>query len=109
MSKEKSKKTQIWVNGCMQCDCGCSDEEDGVDMTFELPGVKKEDIKLNIMKTGMKLTADRNDIEYVSSYDFECEADLEKVKAKYDNGLLTVHIPESCPDPFKDSKSVKID
>ena len=110
MEEKHAKKPLVWVNGCCECECeaGCSEDAKGFDMTFSIPGVKKDAIKLNVTKSALQLRADRNDIEYVSEMEFECETDPKQVKAHYDNGLLRVHIPEFCPDPFKESHTVPI-
>ena len=94
----------------MDCGCDCDDTEgDHYHVSIELPGVKKKDIDLKIIKTGMRLRAKKgSDIEYVSELKFLCDADADKVKAEYENGLLTVDVPFDCPDPFKDVKPVKI-
>jgi len=104
-------KRKVWVVPCTTCGCGCSDEEeDQYELVYELPGVKKEDIHLHVVKNGLRLEAARGeDVEYVSEYQFICEANPEGVKATYDNGLLDIIVPYACPDPFKGSKPVEIE
>lgn len=106
---DKDKKL-IWVHPCMDCGCDCDDvDDDHYHISLELPGVKKEDIDLKIIKTGLRLRAKKNDeIEYVSELKFLCDAKASNAKANYEDGLLTVDVPFDCPDPFKGIKSVKI-
>jgi HSP20 family molecular chaperone IbpA len=107
---EKDKKL-VWVHPCVDCGCDCDDvENDHYHITLELPGVKKKDIDLKIIKSGLRLRAKKGkDTEYVSELKFLCDADSGKAEANYEDGLLTVNIPFDCPDPFKDVNSVKID
>jgi HSP20 family protein len=102
-------KNRVWIN---PCDCGCDCEDDQADdiynLSYELPGVDKEDIDLKITKQGLKLLAVRNNIEYYNEFNFSCDAEEDKVQAVYANGLLSVRVPLNCPDPFKEAKTVKI-
>jgi HSP20 family molecular chaperone IbpA len=106
---DKEKKL-IWVHPCIDCGCDCDDvESDHYHITLELPGVKKKDIDLKVIKTGLRLRAKKGkDIEYVSELKFLCDADPSKVEAEYEDGLLSVDVPFDCPDPFKDASTVKI-
>lgn len=106
-----TETTRIWVDPCPTCDCGCSDEgEDTETLTFELPGVKKDEIHLHVVKEGLRLVAPRHDkYEYYSEYEFACDAVPDKVKATYEDGLLSVTVPLECPDPFRGSRQVPIE
>ena len=101
---------RIWVDGIDCCDCSdvCSDEgDDKVNFTFEIPGVKKEDIDLKIIPDGLRLSAKRDkNTEYVSEYAFMCPADPDHVKAEYREGVLEVEVPTKCKDPFVDGKKI---
>ncbi|NHJ41254.1 MAG: Hsp20/alpha crystallin family protein [Asgard group archaeon] len=107
---DKEKKL-IWVHPCVDCGCDCKDvEDDHYHISIELPGVKKKDIDLKVIKSGLRLRAKKSDdVEYVSELKFLCDANPNKVKAKYEDGLLTVDVPFDCPDPFKGINTVKID
>jgi len=120
MDKEKTKeskktkfKRKIWVPACPTCDCGCTDEDDKENietLTFEIPGVKKDKIHLDVTKDRIRMIAHRNEsTDFVSEYLFSCTAKLdEKSTAKYDNGILTVEVPVDCPDPYKDAQRLEI-
>nr|MDO8083203.1 Hsp20/alpha crystallin family protein [Candidatus Sigynarchaeum springense] len=98
---------RIWVPGCA-CSEGCGDDgEDNVSITFEIPGVKKEDIDLRIIPEGLRLEAKRDKhTSYVSEYAFACDADPDHVKADYHEGVLNVDIPLKCRDPYVDGKKI---
>ncbi len=112
MSEQKHEhKRVVWVEPCLSCGCGCEDdeEEDVYAITFEIPGVKKKDVHLHVIAEGLRLSAPRGeDATYYSEYTFSCPVDPSQTKALYDNGILTVTVPFSCPDPFKGSKPVAI-
>ena len=98
------------IEPCISCGCGCeSDDEDVYSLTYELPGVKKEEIHLHIVKEGLRLNAPRGEyIEYFSEYTFGCEVDPNQAKVIYEDGILTISVPYTCPDPFKGSKPIAI-
>jgi HSP20 family molecular chaperone IbpA len=108
-SIEEKKVRRVWVPACPECPSSCSDDESDISLQFEIPGVNKDKINLQVVKDKLRLIAKRSDLEYYSEYEFECETIPEKVKAHYDNGELTVHIPQVCPDPFKDGKSIMVE
>ena len=106
---DKDKKL-VWVHPCVDCGCNCDDvEEDHYHITLELPGIKKNDIDLRVIKTGLRLRAKKSDnVEYVSELKFLCDAKVSEVKADYKDGLLTLDVPFDCPDPFKNVESLKL-
>ncbi len=79
-------------------------------LTFEIPGVKKDKIHLDVTKDRIRMIAHRNEsTDFVSEYLFSCTANLdEKSNARYDNGILTVEVPVDCPDPYKDAQRLEI-
>ena len=110
MSVEEVTK-KIWVSPCVDCGCDCEGEaQDQYHLVYEIPGVKKENIHLHIIKEGLRLRAKLNDTtEYVNEYLFACDVDPDKTKAKYENGILEIEVPYVCPDPFAGAKAVKIE
>jgi HSP20 family molecular chaperone IbpA len=104
-------RRSIWVQACPTCDCGCTDEGDPeiAHLVFEIPGVKKEDIHLHVVKDGLRFTAPRGeDVQYVSEYSFSCPALVDEADAKYEDGILTVEVPLECENPFKGSKPLAV-
>ena len=59
----------------------------------EMPGVKKEDVELSISDQSYCVRGAREDIEFLGCYVLAHAVDTEKVKAKFENGLLNVEIP----------------
>jgi HSP20 family molecular chaperone IbpA len=105
MAEEKTKP-RFWIN---PCDCGCDDpDSDMYTLSYELPGVDKNDIDLKVTKYGLQLIAERENIEYYNEFPFACDAVVDEVNALYENGLLTVQVPLNCPSPYKEAKKVEI-
>jgi HSP20 family protein len=77
---------------------------------IEIPGVKKEDIKLNIVDNGLEIKAenkqedkkeDKDYYRYESSYSgfykyfpLSDNIDKENIDANYDNGILKIKLPK---------------
>ena len=121
-TKKTTFKRRIWVPACPTCDCGCTDDADKEctdeddkktveTLTFEIPGVEKDRIHLDVTKDRVRMIAHRDaTTDYVSEYLFACTAKLdEEPNAKYNNGILTLAVPVECPDPYKDALRLKID
>lgn len=60
---------------------------------IEIPGVKKEDIDLEMGEASFCIRAPKEDIEYSACYTLAHDVDTGKVTAKFDNGLLTINAP----------------
>ncbi|MCX8169432.1 MAG: Hsp20/alpha crystallin family protein [Candidatus Methanomethylicia archaeon] len=86
------------------------DEGDKYIVTVELPGVRKEDIKLYVSekmvsvyaKTSIKLPHGKEEYRY--KVKLEEIVEVENVKAKYFEGLLTIELPKK-----KIGREVKIE
>ncbi len=124
MTKNKTKEImtrKFWINPHVHCGCdcgtksdehqeGCSDVESEYKLIYELPGVKKDNISIKVVKNGLRLNAKRNEmLEFVNEYTFLMEADPKGTVAHYNEGLLVVHVPIVGEDPFKQTESIKID
>ena len=59
----------------------------------ELPGVKKEDAELEVSDQSFCVRGERKDIVFLGCYVLTHAANVEKVRAKFDNGLLNIEIP----------------
>lgn len=87
--------------------CSCiDDEKSSMHLEFSIPGVHKDEIDLKVTDDSFSLSAEKDDIEYVSTGTFCCQVDADKSDANYENGLLLVNIP--LKDPWKDSHKVTI-
>ena len=88
-----------------------SETEDQYEVKAEIPGLKKEDIKLSVEDSVLTLSGERK-VEKKSdkknyhrleraygrferSFRLPREVDSESIKASYKNGVLTVQIPKS--------------
>lgn len=59
----------------------------------ELPGVKKDDIDLEVGDSSFCIKAPKGDIGYNACYTLAHQIDTSKVDAKFENGLLTINAP----------------
>ncbi len=117
MTEEKHEhahehRKQVWVNAHSPNECGCQDpDEEIMVLNYEIPGAKKDKIHLHVVESGLRLVAPRKegDYDYVSTYHFSCPADPKRVKAKYNDGVLEVEVPYTCPNPYKDIPPIKIE
>ncbi len=81
---------------------GLSEDEDNYYARFELPGVKKDEITVEVNNTVLTVKAgrrgkkkDQKDTFSLSrSISLTQGIDTEKIKAKYEDGVLTVNLPK---------------
>jgi len=59
----------------------------------ELPGVKKEDVVLEVSDQSFCVRGIREDFELLGCYILAHAVNGEKAKAKFENGLLNIEIP----------------
>jgi len=76
--------------------CFCHDSE-AYTIDFELPGVEKECIELNVSSKGVCVAGCRDDVEFAGCWTLAHEVDEEKAEAKYENGLFRLKIPLKKP------------
>ena len=110
--KRNVMRRRVWVAACPTCDCECSDEDDAKHdvehLVWEIPGVKKEEIHLDVAKDRVRLIAPRGDsMEFVSEYQFSCPADMdEQSTAVYEDGVLSLEVPLKCAHPYENATHV---
>ncbi len=77
------------------CACFSHDDREGrLKIEMELPGVKKQDISLDMRRNSFCVSAQRGeDFEYAACYTLVHEIHPEKAEAKYENGLLSIFAP----------------
>ena len=77
------------------CACFSHDETAGrLKIEVEMPGVNKNDIKLDMRSDSFCLSAPRgDDTEYSSCFMLSHEVEAGKTEAKYENGLLKIFSP----------------
>ena len=78
-------------------------------LELELPGVRKEDITLNLEKGVLAVSAKRkvaygdtdSEVEYKEAIRVGSGVDFQKTRAEYTDGILQVHLPKREQDkPF---------
>ncbi len=85
------------------------EHDGGYELTVDLPGVKKDDIKAELNDGYLTITAENN-----SSKDEKDEKGKyiavteEDIKAKFENGTLTLDIPKKEALPEKQNKYIAI-
>lgn len=85
------------------------ENKEGYQIVFDLPGIEKEDIKINIEKDILTITADSNMkigeeyqcirketglVGYRRSFNLNKVVDSNKVEAEFENGTLTLKLPK---------------
>ena len=69
-------------------DISSTDRE--VKVIVEMPGIKKENIKINAYENTVEITSDDPQRKYHKVIDLPPEADIETVKSLYNNGILEI-------------------
>jgi len=87
-----------------------SENKDNYTLRFEIPGMAKEDVKIWIEKDMLMVSGEKkqelkkDEVRHLGerrfgkferSFWIPQDADREKVKAEFDNGLLTVTVPKA--------------
>lgn len=62
-------------------------------LQVELPGVKKQDVSLEVSDQSFCVRGTRTDIDLLGCYVLAHVVNGEKAKAKFENGLLSAEIP----------------
>ncbi len=81
--------------------------DDKVSVTAEVPGVKKEDIDLEVTENTLTIKVDTKDRKYYKEVELPCEVDPNSAKATYQNGVLDVELKKA--KPKKAGKKIKIE
>ena len=72
------------------------DEHDHIKIIAEMPGIKKDDIKLKATKTGdIHITAKGDNYKYEKDLQLDVEIDPNTIKANYNNGVLEIQIKKA--------------
>ena len=93
------------VNDIKDINIDTWDDANGhITATFDMPGVEKKDIDLNVDVNTVSVKAKNDDREYSYSQDFTFSLNPEEVKATFNNGVLDIKIQKA-----EESKGMKID
>ena len=79
-----------------------------VKVTVELPGVSKEQIKINVNDSRVDIKTEDPKRKYHELIDLPAEVDIDSVKSTFINGLLEITLNKKSKDKAK-SKSIRID
>lgn len=108
--------------------CGCVpatnilEKEDGFEIQLAVPGMKKEDFKLEMEEDVLSVIYEKDDEEkkaegeylqrefdmdeFTRSFSIPKTADVESIKARYDAGILYISVPRQ--DKARLSKEIKV-
>ena len=101
------------------------EDEEGFEVEMAAPGLNKKDFKIELVNDQLTISSEKENHkeskegEYYTKREFSYQsfsrtfflpnsADAEKIKAKYDNGLLKVEIPKKEEAKPKPPKSISI-
>jgi HSP20 family protein len=87
-------------------DVSSTDKE--VVVTVELPGVSKEEIKIEANENQVDIKTEGPKRKYHEVIDLPTEADIETVKSTFTNGLLEITFDKKSKDKAR-AKSIRID
>lgn len=82
------------------------EEKDELVVLVELPGVDKEDIKLNVSENALEIKVDSPKRKYYKLLDLPKPVSTEDVKTSYKNGILEIRLKKKNK---KGWKSIKVD
>ncbi|MCS7117973.1 MAG: Hsp20/alpha crystallin family protein [Thaumarchaeota archaeon] len=83
------------------------DEEDKVRVVAEVPGVRKEDINLNVLDSRLVIRVETEQRRYYKEIDLPAEVDADNSKASYNNGVLEVTLPKKVAK--RPTRQIKVD
>ena len=80
--------------------------DDEVQITAEVPGVKKEDIDLEVTGNTLIIKVEGKDRKYYKEVELPAEVDPDSAKASYNNGVLDIQLKKV--KPRSKGKKIKI-
>jgi len=80
--------------------------DDEVQITAEVPGVKKEDIDLEVIGNTLIIKVEGKDRKYYKEVELPAEVDPDSAKASYNNGVLDIQLKKV--KPKAKGKKIKI-
>ncbi len=83
------------------------EEADKVRVIVELPGVEREDIRLNATENTLDIDVDVEDRKFGKHLDLPCDVNSDSAKASYKNGVLEITLDRL--KPKKTGKPVRIE
>jgi len=80
-----------------------------VRVVAELPGVKREDIKLHAAETSLTIDVTAEERRYHKELDLPAEVDPKDAKSTYRNGVLEVTFPKKIRELKPKGKSIRVE
>jgi HSP20 family protein len=84
------------------------DKEHALKVVAEMPGIRKEDIKLEVRDNSLVIKAENNDRKYNTAVPLSSPVEADSAKASYNNGILEVKLKLKSP-PKPKGVSIKVD
>lgn len=88
-----------------------TEDEEKYELSFDIPGMKKDDIKMNFADGTLKISGERASVEekedatchrvervsgrFFRSFNFPTQVNSDRIAAKYEDGVLTVTVPKA--------------
>ncbi len=91
--KKASRKTAKRSKPSMAPTMYLDHDEKNYYIQVELPGVKKEDVSLEVSDSSFCVTGSRSDVDFLGCYVLMHSVNGDGAKAKFEDGLLSVEIP----------------
>lgn len=104
--------------------CDLADEGDKYVIKAEIPGVKKDEIKLNVFDNSLEISAqhkeeeeekkknylrkERSEVSYYRTLPLPEKVVSDKTVAKLTDGILNITIPKAVPTPKAKSNSIQV-
>lgn len=76
--------------------CDVNETKDHFLVSFDMPGVKSEDIKINVEGNRLAISGERQGYgKFERSFTLPTSVMTEKIEAHYENGVLSVALPKA--------------
>lgn len=83
-------------------------KENKLKIIAEMPGVQREDIKLEVLEDSLIIKAEHGDRQYETNVPINAEIDPSTASATYNNGVLEVNLKLK-PQPKSSGYNIKVD
>jgi HSP20 family protein len=104
--------------------CDIVDEGDKYVIKAEMPGIKKDEVKLNVFDNSLEISAqhkeeeeekkknylrkERSEVSYYRTLPLPEKVVSDKTSAKLSDGVLSITIPKATPTPKPKSSSIQV-
>lgn len=85
-----------FVDSFLQPTCDISETDDHYLASFDMPGVRKEDIKIELKNNKLAISGERHGHgKFERSLTLSATVDSQKIEALYENGVLNIALPKA--------------